>query len=345
MLSYDKWKVLNEAIGGSTVLGLGQKQSLGLVSNIPGLQEKTCGSNECGEGEEDMEDEDFEDAQVDLEDYTDGDADEEESEEETEDYEDGVDSEHEEEEDEYEDETEDEDEDYEDEDSDEEEETDYVSDEDEEYNDGEDEDEVEDVEVETDDVDPDAAMKQLMSLKPEGKKHHGKKMRESGKSMKLMAVDYAGKTKMKPDGSKLVPPNNGDKPVKESEAAWWKSLQNQVGQMDASGNIKFEAVGAPDVEEIDVDVEDDPMGHSVEDLAGLTLPSDLKAALKAFMRNIRGKGGVEASAPALANFVKFMLELALEPVAAKKRSGQLGKNNILRLIRKAVMDVLSAHEA
>jgi hypothetical protein len=338
MLSYDKWKVLNEAIGGSTVLGLGQRQSLGLVSNIPGLQEKTCGSNECGEEEEDMDDEDFEDAQVDLEDYTDDDADVEESEEETDEYEDDVDAEDDEEEDEYEDDTE-EDEDYEDEDSDEEEETDYVADEDEEYEDGEDEDEVEDV-----DVDPDSAMKQLMSMKPEAKKHHGKKMRETGKSMKLMAVDFSGKTKMKPDGSKLVPPNNGDKPVKESEFAWWKSIQNQVGKMDASGNIKFEGVGTPEIEEIDVDVEDNPRGHSVEDLAGLTLPSDLKSALKSFMRNIRGKGGVEASAPALANFVKFMLELALDPIAAKKRSGQLGKNNLLRLIRKSVNDVLSAHE-
>jgi hypothetical protein len=340
MLSYDKWKLLNETLGGSTVLGLGRNNSLGLISNIPTLQEKSCGANECGEGMDgEDDDEEFEDSAVDIEDYTDGDADEEESEEETDEYEDGVDSEEETEEDEYEDDTDDED-DEDDEDSDEEEETDYVADEDEEYEDGEDEDEVEDVEVETDDADPDSAMKQLMAMamKPEAKKHHGKKMRETGKSMKLMGVDNAGKTKMKPDGSKLVPPNDGDKPVKESEEdAWWKSVTNQIGIMDNSGNIKIQ-----EAEEVEVEIDSKP---SLEDLKGLALPAELKNAVKQYIRGVRGKGGATASVGPLKNLLRFMIDLALEPILARKSSSGLGQGNIIRLLRSEVEKAFDEHEA
>jgi len=304
MLSYDKWKLLNETLGGSTVLGLGRNNSLGLISNIPTLQEKSCGANECGEGMDgEDDDEEFEDSAVDIEDYTDGDADEEESEEETDEYEDGVDSEEETEEDEYEDDTDDED-DEDDEDSDEEEETDYVADEDEEYEDGEDEDEVEDVEVETDDV----------------------------------GVDNAGKTKMKPDGSKLVPPNDGDKPVKESEEdAWWKSVTNQIGIMDNSGNIKIQ-----EAEEVEVEIDSKP---SLEDLKGLALPAELKNAVKQYIRGVRGKGGATASVGPLKNLLRFMIDLALEPILARKSSSGLGQGNIIRLLRSEVEKAFDEHEA
>ena len=173
MLSYDKWKLLNESLG-STVLGLGRTQSLGLISNIPGLQEKTCGMGEYGEPEEgDGENPDM-DFEVDLEDTDDPEADEEESEEETMDVEDEDEGEDDEEEDEYEDETEDEDEDEdEDEESDEEEE---FSDEDGEV-DMDSETEEED-EVGDDDENMDM-MRQLKALKPESATNKGKSLAEA----------------------------------------------------------------------------------------------------------------------------------------------------------------------
>jgi hypothetical protein len=148
MLSYDKWKLLNETLGGSTVLGLSQKQSLGLVSNIPGIAEGQWSEKGCGEGDEDGEEE--VDGAVDLEDYSDEYDDTEEIEDEVDAEDEEIDDDDEEDEEEYDDETEGE----EDDDMPEEEEEDE-EDEEESDSDGDEEWEDEDEEYEDEDSDGD----------------------------------------------------------------------------------------------------------------------------------------------------------------------------------------------
>jgi hypothetical protein len=204
MLSYDKWKLLNESLG-STVLGLGRTQSLGLISNIPGLQEKTCGMGEYDEPEEGDGENPRMDFEVDLEDTDDPEAGEEESEEETMDVED-EDDDDEEEEDEYEDD-EDDDDDDEDEESDEEEE---FSDEDGEV-DMDSETEEED-EVGDDDENMDM-MRQLKALKPESATNKGKSLAEAEwwKSVASMIGT------MTPNGNIVFEANENEKEEEEEE--------------------------------------------------------------------------------------------------------------------------------
>jgi hypothetical protein len=151
MLSYDKWKLLNEALGGSTVLGLGQKQSLGLVSNIPGIAEGQWGEKDCAECGEDSEDGEEEvDGAVDLEDYSDEYDDTQEIEDEVDAEDEEVDDDEEDEEEVYDDETE-----GEDDDDMPEEEVEEEEDEEESDSDGDEEWEDEDVEYEDEDSDGD----------------------------------------------------------------------------------------------------------------------------------------------------------------------------------------------
>jgi hypothetical protein len=207
MLSYDKWKLLNESLG-STVLGLGQRQSLGLVSNIPTLQEKSCEMGEYDDAEEDDEEDDSEgEYEVDLEDYDDPDANVEEVEEEDDEVEDDEEGEDDEEEDD--DDDDDDDEDYGDEDEDEDEEEEYVDDEEEKMS--TDPETEEDLEVDDSD-DGMSAMMQLKALKPESTKVAGKDLKEVEwwKSVSSMIGT------MTPSGN-IVFEANKNKVVKEEE--------------------------------------------------------------------------------------------------------------------------------
>jgi hypothetical protein len=151
MLSYDKWKLLNESLGGAQCLGLGRKQSLGLVSNIPGIAESGHMEGDCAECGEDMRDDQEElEGEVDLEDYSDEYDDTEEVEDEVDAEDEEIDDETDEEEDEYDDETEGEDDDEMPEEDEME-----VEDEEEEDSDGDEEWEDEDVEYEDEDSDGD----------------------------------------------------------------------------------------------------------------------------------------------------------------------------------------------
>lgn len=219
MLSYDKWKLLNESLG-STVLGLGQRHSLGLVSNIPTLQEKSCEMGECGESEEDGEDESEGEFEVDMEDYDDDDADVKKVEEEDDEVEDDEDDEDDEEEDEYEEED-----DEEDDDSDEDE-VKFVADSEESMS-SDPETEEED---EMDDSDEGMhALMQLKNLKPEANQPTGKDLKEVEwwKSVSSMIGT------MTPSGN-IVFEANKNKLVKEEE-----EVEVEVEKKDAPkiGNV------------------------------------------------------------------------------------------------------------
>ena len=149
MLSYDKWKLLNESLGGAQCLGLGRKQSLGLVSNIPGIAESGHMEGDCAECGEDMRDDQEElEGEVDLEDYSDEYDDTEEVEDEVDAEDEEIDDETDEEEEEYDDETEGED-------DDEMPEEDEMEEEDEEETDSDGDEEWEDEDVEYEDEDSD----------------------------------------------------------------------------------------------------------------------------------------------------------------------------------------------
>ena len=226
MLSYDKWKLLNESLGRTgNNLGIHTPKSLGIISNQY-LPSENDGSNleECGcktkkklklkEDEDyDMEDEnedteDVEDVEVDAEEFDDEDGDE------TVDLHAELSDE----------DMEDEDEDMEDEDEDMEDEDEDMEDEDMEDEDMEDEDE--DMEDEDEDME---------------------EMHPSHKHMEM------------PEAKKL--PKG-----MISETAWWTSVKSMIGNMSPNGDIKTESTAAPAGEDAELDEMLDRVGNIPPDV-------------------------------------------------------------------------------
>jgi hypothetical protein len=312
MLSYDKWKILNESLG-STVLGLGRKQALGLISNIPGIAEPAVnereGCAECGEADEvDDEGEDLSaDAAVDLEDYGDeytGDADEVETEVEDEDMEDDVEDEDYEDEEEYDDETEGEDEDFEDEEeveSDEEYEEDDDTDGNKEYED-------EDVEFEDEDSDSDTEVSEL-GMDTQSNENTAKK--------------------------------NG----MISEKEWWKSVTNQIGQMTPNGDIQITEAGVADILKFAASSKPDNLADRRSEEMKLTrkvaLSPEVKAAVMSYIQKQRGGAGAGANTNAVRNLLALLVALTMDPVM-KKNNKKLAKMTALRDMAKIISQMQQA---
>lgn len=309
MLSYDKWKMLNESLG-STVLGLGRKQSLGLVSNIPGIAEPQiserdhCPTGECGEADQmDDEGDDLEsDAAVDLEDYSDEYDDTEAVEEEEDTEEDDVEDDDYEEEEEYDDETEGEDEEFDDEEEDEEE----VEDEEDDDTDGNKEYEDEDVEFEDEDSDGDT---------------------ETGE----LGMDTQSNESKKNKNGMI------------SESDWWASVTSQIGQMSPSGDISINELEVKDIIKAGVGSNDGGMADTKRQqltmASKLRIPSNLKRALRGFIMGEMG-GTASRNPKQLMNLLNFLAVLIMDPTV-KQTNRVLAKQNAVRSLR----DTLNALEA